>query len=361
MSSEPRVRSVLVVDDSALLGRVLRELIDGIDGFHVVAVAPDGAEALRLVHALDPDIVTMDIEMPGVDGLSALGYIMSESPRPVVMVSGATTRGAVDVTIRALELGAIDFVRKPAGDTPAEWERIRGRLTEALRAAAEMNLHGVPVLARPRLQPALPAPAGVRGADAAVVVACSTGGPRALAEVIPGLGAALPAAVLVAQHMPPGFTTGLARRLDQLSELSVREAGHGETALPGCVYLAPGGRHMTVSMGTHGATITLDDSPPQHGVRPAADPLFVSAARLFGSRAVGVVLTGMGRDGSAGLRAIRAAGGGAVVQDRATSVIYGMPQQALAEAGADREEPLDRIGSAVQELLSARVAVGGRR
>jgi two-component system chemotaxis response regulator CheB len=200
----------------------------------------------------------------------------------------------------------------------------------------------------------------VRGADAAVVIACSTGGPRALAEVIPGLGTALPAAVLVAQHMPPGFTTGLARRLDQLSALSVREAAHGETALPGCVYLAPGGWHMTVSAGAQGASITLDDSVPQHGVRPAADPLFVSAARVFGPRAVGVVLTGMGRDGSAGLRAIRAAGGGAVVQDRATSVIYGMPQQALADAGADFEGPLDRIGGAVQELLSARLASGTR-
>jgi two-component system chemotaxis response regulator CheB len=355
------VRSVLVVDDSALLGSVLRELIDGIEGFRVVAVAPDGAEALRLVHALDPDIVTMDIEMPGVDGLSALGYIMSESPRPVVMVSGATTRGAVDVTIRALELGAIDFVRKPAGDTPQEWGRIRDRLTEALHAAAQMNLHGVPVLARPPLHPPHPAPpAGVRGAEAVVVVACSTGGPRALAEVIPGLGAALPAAVLVAQHMPPGFTTGLARRLDELSAMSVREAADGETTLPGCVYLAPGGRHMTVSAGAHGASITLDDGPPQHGVRPAADPLFLSAARVFGSRAVGVVLTGMGRDGSAGLRAIRAAGGGAVVQDRATSVIYGMPQQALADAGADFEVPLDRIGSAVQDLVAARVAMERR-
>jgi two-component system, chemotaxis family, protein-glutamate methylesterase/glutaminase len=358
--SDARRRSVLVVDDSALLGSVLRELIDGIPGFRVAAVARDGADALRLVHELEPDIVTMDIEMPGVDGLSALGYIMSEAPRPVVMVSGATTRGAVDVTIRALELGAIDFVRKPAGDTAAAWAHIRGRLGEALRAAAEMNLGSVSVLARPRLHAPASVAGGARAADAAVVVACSTGGPRALAEVIPALGAELPAAVLVVQHMPPGFTAGLARRLDQLAELPVREALAGEPALRGHVYLAPGGRHMTVTAGAHGARIALSDEAPRHGVRPAADPLFQSAARVFGPRAVGVVLTGMGRDASAGLRAIRDAGGGAVVQDRATSVIYGMPQQALAEAGADREVPLAEVGGAVRDLLAARMSVGVR-
>ncbi len=351
MSSE---RRVLVVEDNALLRAVLRDLIDGLGGFRVIATASDGEEGLRLVHQLDPDIVTLDIEMPGVDGIAALGYIMSESPRPVVMVSGATTRGSVDLTIRALELGAVDFVRKPTGNTPGAWAASRKRVEDALRAAALMNVHGVGMLARPRLRTPAPLARRPRCASHAVAIASSTGGPRALAEVIPGFAPGLDAAVLIVQHMPPGFTAGLARRLDQLSALPVHEAVHGEAVEPGRVYLAPGGRHMSVINGAEGAAIAISDGLSLHGVRPAADPLFESVATVFGRRAVGVVLTGMGRDGAAGLRAIRAAGGGAVVQDRATSVIYGMPQVALAEAGADREAPLGEIARAATALLEVR-------
>ena len=351
MSSE---RRVLVVEDNALLRAVLRDLIDGLDGFRVIATASDGEEGLRLVHRLDPDIVTLDIEMPVVDGLAALGYIMSELPRPVLMVSGATTRGSVDLTIRALEMGAVDFVRKPAGNTPAHWASVRQRVEDALRAAAQMNVRGVGMLARPRLRTPAPLARISRGATAAVAIASSTGGPRALAEVIPGFTAGFDAAVLIAQHMPLGFTAGLARRLDQLSTLPVHEATHGEAVESGRVYLAPGGCHMTVTAGQGGIAIVLSQSPAVHGVRPAADPLFVSVATHFGRHSVGVVLTGMGRDATAGLRAIRAAGGGAVVQDRATSVIYGMPQVALAEAGADREAPLGEVARAATVLLESR-------
>lgn len=357
MSSDPGVtRTVLVVDDDRLLGSVLREMIDGIEGFRVVAVARDGEEALQLVHRLDPDVVTMDIEMPGIDGLEALGYIMSEAARPVVMVSGATTRGSVDLTLRALELGALDFVRKPAANTPADWARVRRRLEEALRAAAVMNVGSVPLLARPSVAPPAPPPAA-RNARSVVGIASSTGGPRALAEVVPALGAPPGVALLIVQHMPPGFTAGLARRLDQLSVLRVREATHGQAVEAGHAYIAPGGAHMRVAPGDRGgAAIALSAEPPLHGVRPAADPLFQSIAATYGSRAVGVVLTGMGRDGSAGLRAIRAAGGGAVVQDRATSVIYGMPHQAMLEAGADCEVPLGEVAPAVHRLLAPRQA-----
>ncbi len=352
--SPTRARRVLVVDDSALLGAVLRELIDAVEGFEVVAVARDGEEGLRLVHALDPDIVTLDIEMPGIDGLAALGYIMSETPRPVVMVSAATTRGTVDLTIRALELGAIDFVRKPVGTTVADWAGSRRRIEDAMRAAAQVNLGGVRMLARPRLRTPAPIARARRRAGAAVAIACSTGGPRALAEVVPGLAPTLDAAVLIVQHMPPGFTSGLARRLDQLAALPVHEAVHGESLEPGRAYLAPGGRHMTVAPGVEGATILLTDGPTVHGVRPAADPLFLSVAHVFGARSVGVVLTGMGRDGAVGLKAIRDVGGGAVIQDRASSVIYGMPAVALAEAGADREVALTGVADAVSHLIMAR-------
>lgn len=357
MSSDSR--TVLIVDDDKLLSAVLGDLINGLDGFRVVGTAHDGEAGLRLVHALDPDIVTMDIEMPGLDGLAVLGYIMSETPRPVVMVSAATTRGAVDLTIRALELGAVDFVRKPEGTDAESWRGSRRRIEEALRAASEMNVHGVSVLARPRLRTPAPLARTSGRAIAAVAIASSTGGPRALAEIIPGFAPDVGAAVLVVQHMPPGFTAGLARRLDQLSVLPVHEAVHGEAVEPGRVYLAPGGRHMTLTSSASGHAIALSDGPAVHGVRPAADPLFLSVAERFGAQAVGVVLTGMGRDGSAGLKAIRRAGGGAVVQDRASSVIYGMPQQALLEAGADHESGLLELPGLVTSLLRERSGAVG--
>jgi two-component system chemotaxis response regulator CheB len=350
-------RTVLVVDDSALVRQVVCDLIAAFDEFEVVGTAQDGMDALAKVHALDPDIVTLDIEMPVIDGIAALGYIMSEAPRPVVMLSGIESRGAVDLTLRALELGAVDFVRKPAGAFEHTMPAMADRLLGALRAAAVVNLRGVPMLGR-----IAPAPGRsripVHGARAALAIAASTGGPRALVELVPALTRELDAAVLIAQHMPRGFTGGLARRLDGLSSLEVSEAVHGEPVFANHVYIAPGGQHMTVSTDGADARIVLDDSAPVWGVRPAADPLFVSVARRFGAACTGVVLTGMGRDGSAGLAAIRAGGGGAVVQDRATSTIYGMPLAALEHAGADIVAPLGAVAASALELMSAR---GARR
>jgi len=344
-------RTVLVVDDSQLISAMVRELIDGFEGFQVIGTARDGEEAARLVHELDPDLVTLDIEMPGVDGLAALGYIMSEAPRPVIMLSAATTRGTVDLTIRALELGAVDFVRKPEVTTKDGWLTVSVRLRDALGAAAKSNLHGAPMLARPRRHTPAPAASLNTPARTAVCIACSTGGPRALAEIVPGIPITLNAAILVAQHMPPGFTAGLARRLDQLASLPVHEAVEGDLLRSGHVYIAPGGRHMTVSRKGDAVTISLSDGPSVHGVRPAADPLFESVARIFGARTVGVVLTGMGRDGSQGLSAIRAAGGVALVQDRATSAVYGMPAHALSSVGADREVALPDVAAALHEAV----------
>ncbi len=364
MSSDiPRLvkRTVLVVDDSALVRQVVCDLINGMpDEFQVVGTAHDGLDAVGKVHALDPDIVTLDIEMPVLDGIAALGYIMSESPRAVVMLSAVESRGAVDMTIKALELGAVDFVKKPAGTFQDELPRMAGRLIEALRAAAIVNLRGLAALNRAALAVER-ARISASGARAAVAIAASTGGPRALVEVVPGLPADLDAAVLVAQHMPKGFTAGLARRLDGMSRLAVSEGVHGEAVLANHVYIAPGGRHMTVVSDGAQARIALDDRAPLWGVRPAADPLFRSVAAHFGAACVGVVLTGMGRDGSAGLFAVRAAGGGAVVQDRETATIYGMPQSALEEAGADRVAPLGLVAASVTELLGARRAIWASR
>ncbi len=349
-------RRVLVVDDSALLGSVVRDLIDGFGGFRVVGVARDGEEALRLVHELEPDLVTLDIEMPGVDGLQALGYIMSECPRPVVMLSGATRHGDVDLTIRAFELGAVEFVRKPDARTRDGWAGVAPRLREALRAAAE-NTVRLPMLVRPRL-PGTKQARRLHAAESVVVIAASTGGPRALAELVPALEATLEAAVVVVQHMPQGFTAGLARRLDQLALLPVREAQSGEPLLAGTVYVAPGGQHLTLERDGDAARLRCDEGPTEHGVRPAADPLFRSAAQIFPGRCVAVVLTGMGRDGVDGLRAILQAGGRGLVQDRATSAVYGMPAQARPLVDATQEVALPQMAAAIARELRA---LPGRR
>ncbi|HWZ59792.1 MAG TPA: chemotaxis response regulator protein-glutamate methylesterase [Gemmatimonadaceae bacterium] len=352
----PRQRSVLVVDDSAFMRKVIADMIAGSPEFRVVGTARNGLDALKQIHALEPDIVTLDIEMPELDGIETLGYIMSETPRPVVMLSAAGTAGGTDLTIRALELGAIDFVRKPSGPVSLDLTSVRGRLFDALRAASCMNMGSVSVLARP---PQVTDRAAARsgGASRAVVVAASTGGPRALAEVIPHLPATLDAAVLVVQHMPGGFTRSLAQRLDLMSPLRVVEASDGDPVVHNRVYLARGGHHMRVVWRDGAPTIALDDAAPIWGVRPAADPLFRSAAQLFGAAVVGVVLTGMGRDGAEGLRAIRDAGGQAVVQDQMTSTIFGMPQAALATAGADRIAGLTDIAHTVAALVAARAGV----
>ncbi|HEX5581343.1 MAG TPA: chemotaxis-specific protein-glutamate methyltransferase CheB [Gemmatimonadaceae bacterium] len=347
-------RTVLVVDDSAFMRRLVTELVESDARFRVVAAARDGHEALRLVHELDPDLVTLDIAMPGLDGLQVLGYVMSEAPRPVVMLSAAGAEGTAELTIRALELGAVDFVRKPSGPISLDLERVRDRLLAALDAATCTNLAGAPMLARPDRGARPVARPAAASATHAVVIASSTGGPRALAEIVPQLGAPLGAAVMVAQHMPRGFTASLAQRLDALSALPVSEARDGELVLADHVYVAPGGVHMVVEGDPGAARLRLLDAPPIWGVRPAADPLFASVASVYGARSVGVVLTGMGRDGADGLARVRRAGGGAIVQDRATSIVHGMPAAALDAAGADRVAPLCGVAGAIEALLAAR-------
>ena len=342
---------VLVVDDSAFLRPVISDLIASFPEFTVIGTASDGEDALAKIHALDPDIVTLDIEMPGVDGIAALGYIMSEVPRPVVMLSAVGTRGTVDLTIRALELGAVDFVHKPR-DSHVDLKQVKERLHDALRAAAAVNLRAAPMLGRPRTVERR-APLAAEHAHVIVAIAASTGGPRALAEVLPSLPASLGAAVAIVQHMPPGFTEGLARRLDELCALPVAEARSGEPLETGRIYLAPGGRHMTVSAVAGHVLVALDDGPTVHGVRPAADPLFESVARGLRGQCVGVVLTGMGRDGAAGLAAMQAVGGRVIVQDQSTSTIYGMPREAKAACGdVHAEAPLGKIAAAIEAQVA---------
>ena len=354
-TSPPRV---LVVDDSAFMRRIVSDVVASSGEFAVVGTARDGLDALRQIAMLDPDIITLDVDMPQLDGLSVLQRIMAERPRAVVMLSAGGADGGADATLRALELGAVEFVRKPSGAISLDLEDVSEQLLEALRAASCTNLDILPRaaaatgLAVERNASVMLPPANrvaVR-ATQLVCIAASTGGPAALSRVIPRLPRFARTAVLVVQHMPAGFTASLALRLHGASNLLVHEANDGDPILAGHAYIAPGGFHMRVT-GTLGTpTLSLDQGVAVWGVRPAADPLFSSASKLFGTSTIGVVLTGMGRDGAAGLALVRKGGGQAIVQHRDSAVIAGMPDAALRDAGADRVEMLEQLADAITEL-----------
>jgi two-component system chemotaxis response regulator CheB len=338
---------VLLVDDSVYLRHTLtRRLEDGFD-IQVVGHAVDGLDALAKISDLEPDVVILDVEMPRLDGLAALERIMEECPTPVVMLSAHTQRGA-RTTIQALMRGAVDFVPKPGGG--AGIQDTVGELAAKVKVAAgtpppvspfSAALRGAAPPAKTRRQP-------LRRGDAVVVIGTSTGGPRALQQVLSGLPADLPAAVAVVQHMPPGFTRSLARRLDEGCALTVREAGREEKLARGLILLAPGDYHLRFKPGRR---MALDRGARRNHLRPAVDVTMESAAEYHGSATIGVVLTGMGSDGTAGAARIRAGGGRIVTQDRASCVVYGMPRSVVEAGLADRVVSLPEIASTLVELI----------
>lgn len=347
---------VVVIDDSAFMRKLITEMVQSSDEFVVVGTAVNGEDGLREISELDPDIVTLDIEMPVMDGLAALEQIMKRSPRPVVMLSAAGSPAGSDMTIRALELGAVEFVRKPSGPISIDLVTVREQLIGALRAAAKINPRRLREALRktPAKRPREPASsAATPGSVIGIAFASSTGGPRALAEIIPHIPAGLGVSVFVVQHMPKDFTRSLAQRLDLTSPMAVAEAVDGEPVAENRVYLAPGGVHMVVAQSSTGPIVRLESGPPVWEVRPAADPLFKSVASVFGRKTIGVILTGMGRDGAQGLKAVRAAGGTAVVQDESSSLIYGMPQAALNAGGADHIVAVTEIAGKLVQIIAS--------
>lgn len=350
---------MLVADDSAFMRKLIGEMIAEHTGFRVIGFARDGLDAIRQVEQLQPDIVTLDLEMPRLDGLSVLRRIMTESPRAVVVLSAGGPQYG-DATLRALELGAVDFVRKPSGPISLDLPLIRDRLMQALDAAAAARITAPDRLDHVSHSAAPPVHAMDRHANAllegtparrVVVIASSTGGPRALADVVPRLPSALAAAVVIAQHLPNEFTPALAARLSRSSQIVVREGDDGLQLIAGVVYIAHGGSDTTIIGAPGSAYLRQTRRSSPSGASPSADLLFESAAIVFGRACTGVVLTGMGRDGAAGLKLIRAAGGCGIVQDQESSAIYGMPRAALAEAGADHVVPLALVASTITESV----------
>jgi two-component system, chemotaxis family, protein-glutamate methylesterase/glutaminase len=358
MADERKRIRVLVVDDSAVMRKLIPNLLDRDKEIEVVGTAIDGDFAINKIEQLKPDVVTLDIEMPRMDGLSTLGQIVSKYSLPVVMLSSFTTRGA-SLTLRALEMGAVDFICKPDG--VARIGEMAGELISKVKSAAQSRVFEAGVTPA---RPIAPKPLkrverlGVasRATERLIAIGASSGGPHALRQLLPSIPADFPAGIVIVQHMPESFTAMLAKWLDELCELDVREAKTGDFAAPGRVLIAPGNLHLRVRRSALGAEVYLDRGQPVNGHMPSVDVLFKSVAEQFGAHSVGLILTGMGSDGARGIGDIKKAGGFTIAQDRESCVVFGMPKTAIELGHIDRVVALDAMASA---LFSAVGQTGG--
>jgi two-component system chemotaxis response regulator CheB len=363
---------VVVVDDSALIRNLMKEIIDKSDDMEAVGVASDPIVAREMIRTLDPDVITLDIEMPKMDGLDFLERLMRLRPMPVVMVSTLTERGA-DATFRALELGAIDFVAKPKLGITQGMSDCATEIREKIRAAAASKQVRKREYSRPEAtqganigtHKVVPGgtgrPAAVRatlrssGTEKIIAIGASTGGTEAIKEVLCKLPADSPA-VVITQHMPPGFTKNFAVRLDSLCKISVKEAEDGERILPGHAYIAPGGRHLTLGRSGANYIVELSDDEPVNRHRPSVDVLFSSVAASAGANAIGVMLTGMGKDGAMAMLELKNKGAFTIAQDESSCVVFGMPREAIAIGAVD--ETIN-LGAIADRLVAKCAELGG--
>ncbi|MBD7924324.1 chemotaxis response regulator protein-glutamate methylesterase [Xanthomonas sp. CFBP 8703] len=346
MTSEIPCR-VLIVDDSAVVRQMLTEILSRAPGIEVVGSAADPILAREKIKRLNPDVITLDVEMPRMDGLAFLENLMRLRPTPVVMISSLTERGA-DTTLQALALGAVDFISKPKLDVARGLEEYAEEIVGKVKAAAKAKVRALDRPAAPRpagnavITPSAVSTLKFRTTDRLIAIGASAGGTEALRVVLEGMPADAPAVVMT-QHLPAGFSTAFADRLNRHSAMAVREASEGEAILPGHAYLPPGGKHLQVVRDGARWRCKIDDGPPVNRHKPAVDVLFQSVARNAGANAIGAVLTGMGDDGARGLLEMLQAGASTLVQDEATSVVWGMPGTAFRLGAAQEVLPLDRI------------------
>ncbi len=340
---------VMLVDDSALVRQALREVLTDSNGeFQVIAAVGDPFQAATALREEVPDVIVLDIEMPKMDGVTFLRKLMRQHPIPTVICSSLAREGA-RVTLAALEAGAVEIIEKPDLSTRQFFDEARSRIQDIVRAASQARVQ------KRRAQPAQRVQRIgnhlVRTTDRVIVVGASTGGTEAIATMLAGFDAHCPGIAIV-QHMPAGFTASFARRLNERLPLEVREAKHGDQVLPGLVLLAPGDHHMELQRSGARYYVALNQSAPVNRHRPSVDVLFNSAAEYAGANAIGVILTGMGGDGARGMKAMRDRGAGTVAQDEATSVVYGMPQEAVKLGGVQHIAAIDDIAQKVSELAS---------
>ncbi len=347
---------VLVVDDSAFMRKAISTMLEKDPEIQVVDTARNGEEGVEKVRRLDPDVVTMDIEMPKMDGLTALKHIMMEMPRPVLMISSLTTEGA-EVTLKAMEYGAVDFMAKQLSHVSLDIVRIEDELRAKIKGIARRR-NSLPPLKR--LRPSRKKSQGVSSIASVargrvvrdiVAIGVSTGGPPAVQKILSELPADFPACILIAQHMPKTFTGPFAKRLNQSSALNVKEAEPGDVVKPGHVFVSPGGSHLKIKQKVTHIDILVEKEPLDALYKPSANELIASVAQAVGKRALGVILTGMGSDGCEGIKLLKKQGGMALAQSSETCVVYGMPKAVVDEGLADEIVDIDKMSAAITQAL----------